>query len=62
MNLPMKPAVPGMPASEIMKSVISAASPGRVRARPANDSMCSQSRPRFASATTTPKAPRFMNR
>ena len=42
-NFPMKPAVPGMPASESMNRVISAANPGRVRASPAKDSIRSQS-------------------
>jgi hypothetical protein len=58
----MKPAVPGMPASEIMKSVMSAASAGLDFARPAKDCTRSQSCPWWASATTTAKAPRFMKR
>ena len=58
----MKPAVPGMPASETMNSVISAASAGRVRARPVKSSSRSASWPRWVSAMITPKAPRFVNR
>ena len=61
-NFAMKPTVPGMPASESMKSVISAARPGRRCAWPEKDSRRPQSWPFCASATTTPKAPRFMNR
>ena len=61
-NFAMKPAVPGMPARETMNTVISAARAGRRRASPAKDAIFSHSCPPWASATTTPKAPRFMNR
>ena len=53
----MKPAVGGMPASDSRKSVISAASPGLLRASPAYEESEVPRSPRPETSITTPNAP-----